>query len=383
MQLKLIPMVKLKDLKPEQVITITFHTLFWLAISYFYFTASYSRLTFEDQNSIFQDHKYYDLQFLIPLLVGNVFKMLLFYGNTNFLVGAYLKKKQYLNYVAYLVSFIVMCYGLEVGVDYFLVELVPQTESADTHPPDHFMRLVAMQPPLYLVVLVVSFGARFTQDWVQYEKEKRLLIEDKLQTELKFLKSQINPHFLFNTLNHVYASALSDGSERTAKGIAKLSNLLRYMLYESNVSVIALEKELNYIENYIALQKQRFTGKKQVPQIKVNLDIDRPNHYVIAPMLLISFVENAFKHGISKNQVSTIDIQLKVEEQWLKFEISNTVNPYGGQQPIKEASGLGLQNTQRRLELLYPEQHVLDIVPGEEVFQVILSLYLTQPIVHE
>ncbi|OJJ16262.1 hypothetical protein BKI52_33755 [marine bacterium AO1-C] len=376
-------MIKFKDLKPDQVITVAFHTLFWLAISYFYFSASYSRLTFDDQNSIFQDHKYYDLQFLIPLLVGNLFKALLFYSNANFLIVSFLKKKRYLDYVAYLIAFVVMCYGLEVGADYFLVEMIPQTEPADTHPPDHFMRLVAMQPPIYLVVLVVSFGARFTQDWVKYEKEKRLLIEEKLQTELKFLKSQINPHFLFNTLNNLYASALSDGSERTAKGIAKLSNLLRYMLYESNVSVIALEKELNYIENYIELQKQRFSGKSKIPQINVEVDIDHPDEYVIAPMLLISFVENAFKHGISKNKTPTIDIRLKAEQQWLKFEISNTINPYGGEQPIKEASGLGLQNTQRRLELLYPDQHVLDIVPGEEVFQVILSLYLTQPVVHE
>ncbi|HAS40445.1 MAG TPA: hypothetical protein DCS93_08200 [Microscillaceae bacterium] len=376
-------MIQFKDLKPDQVITVAFHALFWLAISYFYFSASYSRLTFDDQNSVFQDHKYYDLQFLIPLLVGNIFKALLFYGNINFLIGTFLQKKRYLDYVAYLVAFIVMCYGLEIGTNYFLVELIPQTEPADTHPPDHFMRLVAMQPPLYLVMLVVSFGARFTQDWVQYEKEKRLLIEEKLKTELKFLKSQTNPHFLFNTLNNLYASALSDGSERTAKGIAKLSNLLRYMLYESNVNVIALEKELNYIENYIELQKQRFSGKTQVPQVNVEVDIDRPHGYVIAPMLLISFVENAFKHGISKNQMSTIDIRLKVEQQWLKFEVTNTVNPYGGEQPIKEASGLGLQNTQRRLELLYPDQHVLDIVPGEDIFQVVLSLYLTQPIVHE
>jgi len=376
-------MIQFKDLQPEQVITIALHALFWLAISYFYFNVSYSRITFYDQNSIFQDSKYYDLQFLIPLLVGNVFKALLFYGNTNFLILTFLKKKRYLDYVAYLLGFIVMCYGLEIGTNYFLVELIPQTQPADAHPPAHFMRLTAMQPPLYLVVLVVSFGTRFTQDWVQYEKEKRLLIEEKLKTELKFLKSQTNPHFLFNTLNNLYASALSDGSERTAKGIAKLSNLLRYMLYESNVSVIALEKELNYIENYIELQKQRFSGKTKVPQINVEVDIDHPQDYFIAPMLLISFVENAFKHGISKNQTPTIDIRLKVAQQWLKFEVTNTINPYSGEQPIKEASGLGLQNTQRRLELLYPDQHVLDIIPGEDVFQVVLSLYLTQPIVHE
>jgi len=376
-------MIQFKDLKPEQVITLALHALFWLAISYFYFNISYDRITFYDQNSIVQDSKYYDLQFLIPLLVGNVFKALLFYSNTNFLIPTFLKKKRYLDYVAYLLGFIVMCYGLEIGTNYFLVELIPQTEPADTHPPNHFLRLITMQPPLYLAALVVSFGARFTQDWVQYEKEKRLLIEEKLKTELKFLKSQTNPHFLFNTLNNLYASALSDGSERTATGIAKLSNLLRYMLYESNVSVIALEKELNYIENYIELQRQRFSGKTKVPQINVEVDIDRPHDYVIAPMLLISFVENAFKHGISKNQTSTIDIRLKVAQQWLKFEITNTINPYSGEQPIKEASGLGLQNTQRRLELLYPDQHVLDIIPGEDVFQVVLSLHLSQPIVQE
>lgn len=376
-------MIRFKELKPEQVITVVLHAMFWFAISYFYFAMSYSRITYEDKESLYQESLYYDLQLLIPLLVGNIFKALLFYGNTHFLIGTYLKKKQYLNYVAQLLAFIAMCYGLEIGVDYFLVEMIPQTEPLDYHPPNHFQNLVSFQPSLYLVLLIASFGARFTQDWIQHEKEKRLLIEEKLKTELKFLKSQINPHFLFNTLNNLYASALGDGSERTAKGIAKLSNLIRYMLYESNVSAIALEKEVKYIENYIELQRQRFSGKTKVPQINVEIEIDQPDNYRIAPMLLISFVENAFKHGISKNHLSVIDIRLKAEEQWLIFEVENTVNPYGGELAVKEASGLGLQNTQRRLELLYPEQHALDIIPEEDVFKVNLSLHLVQPINHE
>lgn len=361
-------------MKPQKIITITLHALFWLAISYFYYTFSSSRLTYSDKNSIFHDVRYHDMRFLIPLWFGNIFKALLFYGNSEYLMKVFLQKKQYFKFTYYLLGLIIMCYGLEIGTDFFLVRLIPPTMPQDLYPPNYFQNLVTLQPALYLMFVVVSFGARFTQDWVNHESEKQLLQQAKLQTELKFLKSQINPHFLFNTLNNLYASALSDGSERTAEGIAKLSKLIRYMLHESNVDKIALEREVAYIQTYIELQKLRFTGKKQAVDISFEVDIDMPN-CLIAPMLLITFVENAFKHGISKQQASRIDIGLKVVNQTLEFKVENTINPFANNQ-LEDKSGLGLKNAQRQLELLYTDRYQLEATPEGELFKVNLVVEL-------
>lgn len=363
----------MNNLKPQKVITIALHSLFWLAISFFYFSISNSRVTYEDKG-VFYDKQYYDLQYLIPLLVGNIFKAILFYGNANFLIVSFLKEKRYLTYLANFLGLLVICYGLEIGVDYTLVEMVPPTAPFDKNPPNQFKGLIAIQPAFYLLFIAISFGARFTQDWVEHENEKRDLQEAQLQTELKFLRSQINPHFLFNTLNNLYASALNDGSERTAQGIAKLSGLIRYMLHESNVKEIALSKEITYIQNYIELQKSRFTGKQYPVIVNFDIDIDRDD-YQLAPMLLITFVENAFKHGLSKQQSSRIDIRLKIVSDYLTFEVENTINPMA-KNNLEEKSGLGLKNTQRRLELMYPAQHTLEIEATTTLFRSILSIQL-------
>lgn len=367
-------MLKERKINPQKTITIVMHVLFWIATSYFYFAFSNSRVTFYDKEKIFHDVTFYDMQFLIPLLVGNIFKAMMFYGNANFLMEYYLKKKMYIKYVVNLLVLIVACYFIELGADVFLVQVISPTEPNDAHPPQHLQRIMNTQPALYLLFIIISFGARFTQDWVKHEAEKRNLQQAKLETELKFLKSQINPHFLFNTLNNLYASALSDGSERTAKGIAKLSKLIRYMLHESNVDKIALDKEVTYIETYIELQKLRFTGKRQPVNINFETNIDDEG-CLIAPMLLITFVENAFKHGISKQQASSIDIRLNAANQQLTFEVENTVNPFANNQ-LEEKSGLGLNNAKRQLELLYAEQYILDIVPDTEWFKVTLELKL-------
>ncbi|EAY26769.1 sensor histidine kinase [Microscilla marina] len=361
-------------MKPQKIITIVLHGLFWLAISFFYYSFSSSRLTYTDKNSIFQDVHYTDLQFFIPLLIGNIFKAILFYGNSEVLMKTFLQQKRYFSYLVNFVGLVVMCYGIEIGVDYFLVQVVPPTMPQDAYPPNHFQGIVSLQPAFYLIFIITSFGARFTQDWVQHETEKQYLQQSKLQTELKFLKSQINPHFLFNTLNNLYASALSDGSERTAEGIAKLSKLIRYMLHESNVDRIALEREVAYIETYIELQKLRFAGKNNTVNINFEVEIDAPA-CLIAPMLLITFVENAFKHGISKQQTSSISIELKVSNQQLSFRVENTVNPFANNQ-LEEKSGLGLKNVQRQLELLYANKYTLEVVPDKEVFKVNLVLTL-------
>jgi len=207
--------------------------------------------------------------------------------------------------------------------------------------------------------------------------QQRMLVQrikaKHLQTELDLLKSQINPHFLFNTLNNLFSMARNQKDQSTANGIAKLSHLMRYMIYESNVEAISLNKEIDQINNFIELQKLRFSEDDDINivfDIEGNIDSKR-----IPPMLLVPFIENAFKHGISIKNPSSIEINLTVENQKLQFTIKNTVHKLT-QMNNNEDSKIGLKNVKRRLELLYPDSHELKIHNDNKNFEIILRLFI-------
>jgi LytS/YehU family sensor histidine kinase len=173
-----------------------------------------------------------------------------------------------------------------------------------------------------------------------------------LNAEVNFLKSQINPHFLFNTLNSIYAQAHSR-SANTEFSILKLSELLRYVLYDSGENKVELVKDIQYINNYIDLQKIRLSSR-----VTINYNVKGGlAGYSIAPLLLITFIENAFKHGISYTQASTINVHIEVFEETLTLLTSNPVVERNSFAP----GGLGLKNVARRLDLLYPGKYLLDI----------------------
>jgi LytS/YehU family sensor histidine kinase len=239
--------------------------------------------------------------------------------------------------------------------------------------PDNLRQLFNINLRLYPIFLGLAFTYRFTKDWIHHQNAQKKLTEEKLITELKFLKAQIHPHFLFNTLNNLYGMALADQSERTAEGIAKLAKQMRYMLYESNVELISLEKELAYIQTFITLQQLRLTDEDDVIiDLKQSGDL---NGKQIAPMLLIPFVENAFKHSITFSGKTEIIIHLEVINNQLIFIVNNTINTQRAQQE-ESASGLGLQNVKRRLELLYPNRHELNIEQEGDYFMIRLNLTL-------
>lgn len=188
--------------------------------------------------------------------------------------------------------------------------------------------------------------------------------EDKMKSELSFLKAQINPHFLFNTLNSIYALAIKK-SDQTADAVVQLSELMRYIITNANDDVIALDKEINYINNFVELQKTRL-GNTVIINYKVE-----GNQYgkCITPLILISFIENAFKHGVNPNQDSEIKIQISIEEENLYLFVSNNKvksNP--------SESGIGLQNTIERLSHLYPNTHELTIDDNPETYNVTLKI---------
>jgi two-component system LytT family sensor kinase len=190
-----------------------------------------------------------------------------------------------------------------------------------------------------------------------------------------FLRSQINPHFLFNALNTIYGTALQEGAERTSEGIEKLGDMMRFMLQENMQEKIALSREIDYLNNYISLQKLRTDPN---PTVKIEATIEQPVKPVqIAPMLLIPFVENAFKHGISFREPSHIRISLELRDRSLYFDVYNSKHTRPENDPEKNRSGIGLSNVKQRLQLLYPKKHELVIRETAKDYFVHLTIQLT------
>lgn len=212
-----------------------------------------------------------------------------------------------------------------------------------------------------LTILFLSVAYRMTLDSRRQQKIMQERQTEHLQTELKFLRSQVNPHFLLNVLNSLVALARKK-SEDLEPSLMKLSHLLQFMLYDADQTTITISEEVDYLENYIALQKMRFGHK-------VDIRFSAPSGLAlgqtIAPMLLIPLVENAFKHGVGMVETPVIDIQLDIQNNILSFTVSNT---YNASETKDGGSGIGLNNLRRRLELLYPGQYTFTTTAAEPWF---------------
>jgi LytS/YehU family sensor histidine kinase len=209
-------------------------------------------------------------------------------------------------------------------------------------------------------------------DWLESQREKQELQSQTLQSELKFLKSQINPHFLFNTLNSLYALTLKK-SDLAPEIVLKLSEMMRYMLYECNEREVPLSKEINYLKNYLELEKIR-QGKKM--NINFQMEGELANQK-IAPLMFIPFIENSFKHGLS-NQISNgyVDIKLKINGEKVNMNIENSKAASMPSPTGKRSGGIGLKNVRRRLNLLYPEHYKLEIEEDPNTYKVKLEIDL-------
>jgi len=241
-----------------------------------------------------------------------------------------------------------------------------------------FKKYFAYQGGLFVAMyfvgfaIVVSTAAKLIKKAVRQRLQLQEAESKQLQTELDLLKAQINPHFLFNTLNNLFGMARNQDSA-TAEGISRLSHLMRYMIHDSQVDRIDLDKEVAQVRRIIELQKLRFSADDDI-------DIDflvvgKTDEIQIPPMVLIPFVENAFKHGISLDDPSFVHIVLKAQAERLDFSVKNSA--HGPRSEYTESkAGLGLSNVRRRLELLYPGRHTLKILNTEKVFEVSLSIEL-------
>ncbi len=233
-----------------------------------------------------------------------------------------------------------------------------------------------LQPILllaFLVILGISLAYFFLKEWAKSELVYTQLQANQLSTELKFLKSQINPHFLFNTLNNLFSMAQAKGNDELADGISKLSGMMRYMIYESNEERVQLSQEIEYLRNCIVLNKLRYADD----EVKVLFDRpDKTDGIFVAPMLFIPFIENAFKHGVSIGATSQINIAILLTDKRLVFDCENTDYSFIKKMEA-EKGGIGLENVKRRLELVYPGKHRLMINDADGEFVVKLEIDLS------
>jgi len=294
-----------------------------------------------------------------------VLLLVFFYINYYILIPRYYFTEKYVLYFAIIAG----CF--------LLINFLPQW----THPvrfdfrppPDHFFERGRSHPPpmagwfngrqnitLFLALFFLSLMLRISNRWRQAEKEKT-------ERELSYLKAQINPHFLFNTLNSIYALAVNK-SDDTASAVVKLSGMMRYVLTDAAQDYVPLQKEIDYIQDYVELQGLRF-GESVPVELSVNGSLV---NYKIAPLMLIAFVENAFKYGLNAEEDAMIKIGISIKDGVLTLNVYNKkvkVQPDPANQ-----HGVGISNTQTRLKLLYPSRHELKIINREKDFTVLLTL---------
>lgn len=222
---------------------------------------------------------------------------------------------------------------------------------------------------LLLIVLGFSSGMAVIQYLRKNESKQKEIEKARVDSELAFLKNQISPHFFFNSLNNIYALIAING-DKAQKAVEKLSVLMRYLIYDSNIETVEIKQEFAFMQNYIDLMKQRLTSKVK---LYVNIDKDLPE-IKIPPLLFIPFVENAFKHGISYRGNSFISIDLKTEPDKIIFVCKNSIPPKPEQDGNK--GGLGIDNIKKRLDLIYGNSFQLDINNNNQEYYVSLSLPL-------
>ncbi|MFN8354134.1 MAG: histidine kinase [Spirosomataceae bacterium] len=281
----------------------------------------------------------------------------LFFLNSEVLMPRILRRK---GIVAYLISLVVACAAYIALQHLCRMWIIP-----DYHP-RYIISPWVFNPMVF--VLAVSIAYRLVADDMQSVQKHKEQERERLQSELSLLRAQISPHFMFNVLNSIVSLARMK-SDLVEPVTHKLSELMRYMLYESKDTQVTLAQELNYLKSYIDLQKIRFED-----DVEVNFTVESMNSTrQIEPMLLIPFVENAFKHGVGLIDDAVIDIYLMANQATLYFRVRNKYNTTFSEEK-DPASGIGLKNVRRRLELLYPNAHRLDINQTDGWFSVELAL---------
>jgi two-component system LytT family sensor kinase len=331
---------------------ILYHFAFWL-LAYLFWIFIFRNSTLVLTHAI-------TIQFCYLIFIaGN------YYYNSLFTVPYLLDKKKYLLFGLFFLLGILTTALVRVPVSMLVSQYLFKVSTANFNPLrvffDSFVNI------LFWVVLILV--ARLITEKINSQRYIEQIEKEKSDNELNFLRAQFNPHFLFNSINSIYAHI--DKSNKGAREMLLVfSEMLRYQLYECNVEMIELDREINYIRNYISLQKSRIDERIKVSFFADGLD----GAIKIAPLILITFIENAFKYvGFNEGKENSIDIKLHCSNGFLRFTSFNTKDSFINH--TEGSSGLGIANVKRRLELLYPDKHFLKITETENDYSITLDLF--------
>ncbi len=318
--------------------------------------------------SVLPNDIYYRIAGHLTLIV------IFYYINTLLLIPQLLFRKKVWWYLLAVLTCFVLIYLINISFDeYFHIEKWKRPQPL-AELDNRFLKEGQRPDPQHLFVvmstiLTFAFGLIFTavSRALKQDKDKEEMEKEKLTAELAFLKNQINPHFFFNTLNNIY-SFVGSNPDKARQTIHQLSKLMRYMLYETDKQTIPIGKEVAFLEDYIKLMKLRLAE-----DVAVDLKVDQlEDHLEVPPLIFIPFIENAFKHGVSYEQPSSLSISLTSDQSGIYFDISNSIHKKSN---TGETGGIGLTNIRKRLELLYPKQNYrLDIQQKDSKFTVNLIL---------
>ena len=312
-----------------------------------------------------------DQAFTLFFFLSNLFYIVFYYLNSNILIPKLLEHNKIIAYTTIVVALMIFFGVFPRLYQYFFGDFQRFSSAIRQRPRNS-------RPPIlsggsiaiFLLVFIFSTGIKVINQWLQSERRSKQIENEKLKTELSFLKTQINPHFLFNTLNNIYALA-ADKSDLTAPAVMKLSSIMRYVLSEAKNDSVSLEKEIQFTNDYIELQKMRTTNKTCIAFTISGA----ANGQQISPLLILPFVENAFKYGLSAREPSPISILLEIQKNNICLKVKNNKHQGSSLKP-EYNTGIGINNTKRRLDLLYPDKHTLVIDDEPSTYTINLNILL-------
>ena len=343
-----------------------YHIPFWCVYHYFWFTIAVANPVVAAKSMFFSAYS-------VKILAYVIFEAIAVYFNLYFLMPRFMKKHRLTEYIIYL-SITAICTSTLINTGYYLSAFLAgcSVKKMFDVDPSNFAFFYNTSFPSTVASMTLGMSIKLTKNWLQTERRQQMFEKEKLETELKFLKYQFNPHFLFNSINSIFF-LIHKNPDMASASLAKFSELLRYQLYECNDQQIPLEKELSYLENFIELEKLR-----QNKNVRVTFEINEPvpPNLGIAPFMLMTFIENAFKH-VSKHTdgANWIMIEINLKGSELELNIANSISVDSIADAVNYG-GIGLKNVKRRLDLIYPDQYQLDINKSQSRFAIKLHLKL-------
>ncbi len=345
-----------------------YHIPFWFIYHYLWISVAFA-------NPIKAASNIFETPYSIKYIFYVAFEALAVYFNLYFLMPRFLEKRKFGIYFTLLGATIIAT-ALCIVAGYYFGAFITNRTLGDLYGngANCFYYFMGYALPSAFASMTMAMTIKLTKNWLHTERVQQQLEKDKLESELKLLKQQFNPHFLFNSINSIFF-LIHKNPEMASASLAKFSDLLRHQLYECNDQLIPLSKELSYLTNYIELEKIR-----QGPRVRVDTEISDSliGHLAVAPFILMTFVENAFKHVSADAQGEDwISIKMRIVDMTLNLVVANSSAEHQPEDS-RGGGGIGLSNVKRRLDLVYGNHHSLEIIDQADKFEVILELKLSE-----